>query len=268
ANFDTLFTTEESIDALKQLIFELAVRGTLVPQDPADGNAAELIESFDQQAVQPSLRKLVSKYFQKGRLTKNNGLHTIPSNWEWVNVAKLGHNWGQSEPECEFTYIDVSSIDQRAGVVVEPNIIEAKNAPSRARKIVKRGTVIYSTVRPYLRNIAVVESDFDPLPIASTAFAIVHPFDGVDAQYVYRVFRSPFFVRYVESCQTGIAYPAINDKQFFNAPFPLPPLAEQKRIVAKVDELMALCDCLKARFAEAAEVQRQLSDTVTRRVVA
>ncbi len=246
------------IEKLRSLILDQAVRGKLVPQDPMDEPASELLKKLDKQCAQLSMRKFVSRYAERGGLPDDDRLFEAPSGWEWVNVAKLGHNWGQVEPKSDFTYIDVGSIDQRAGRIVEPSILEAGAAPSRARKIVKSGTVIYSTVRPYLLNIAIVDDDFDPNPIASTAFAIVHPFDGVDARYIYRVFRSPFFMKYVEDCQTGIAYPAINDKQFFGAPFPLPPFAEQKRIVTKVDELMALCDALEKETREAITAHEKL----------
>lgn len=144
------------------------------------------------------------------------------------------------------------------GRVDEPSVLDAQSAPSRARKCVREGTIIYSTVRPYLLNIAIIDRNFDPEPIASTAFAVVHPFSGVISSFVYRYLRSPPFVDYVEACQTGIAYPAINDKQFYSAPFPLPPVAEQHRIVAKVDELMALCDRLEAQTYDAIEAHELL----------
>lgn len=91
------------IDKLRSLILDLAVRGKLVPQDPAEGGAGELIQALDQQASKPYIRKLVSKYFEKGPWAHNSEPFAVPSNWAWVNVAKLGHNWGQSEPEAEFT---------------------------------------------------------------------------------------------------------------------------------------------------------------------
>ena len=234
------------IAKLRGLILDLAVRGKLVAQDPTDEPASAIVDSLNSAIGDPANSRLVSRYADSRRLPKGNQPFQIPGSWEWVQVAKLGHHWGQAEPASEFTYIDVGAIDQKAGRIIEPQVLRAKDAPSRARKVVKRGTIIYSTIRPYLLNIAVIDEEYDPEPIASTAFAIVHPFKGVDANYVYRVFRSPFFVRYVEGCQTGIAYPAINDKQFYNAPFPLPPVAEQKRIVAKVEELMALTDALEA----------------------
>jgi type I restriction enzyme S subunit len=134
----------------------------------------------------------------------------------------------------------------------------AKDAPSRARKVVRLGTVIYSTIRPYLLNVAVIDEEFEQEPIASTAFAIIHPYLEMPARYFLCYLRSPVFVRYVESVQMGIAYPAINDGQFFSGLIPLPPLAEQHRIVAKVDELMALCDRLEAQQADAESAHTQL----------
>jgi len=182
----------------------------------------------------------------------------LPKGWEWVCINTIGHDWGQKTPTSDFTYIEVSAIDSKAGIISTPQLVEFENAPSRARKIVKAGTVIYSTVRPYLLNIAVIEQEFIPEPIASTAFAIVHPFCSMPPRYFLFFFRSPIFVSYVESVQMGIAYPAINDGQFFSGLLPLPPLAEQHRIVAKVDELMALCDQLENQHNNAAEAHEKL----------
>lgn len=245
------------IERLRALILDLAVRGKLVPQDAADEPACELLKRVKAERA----KRIKAKSIRKGKAfatVSQTPPFEIPSNWIWTQLSEIGHDWGQKKPSSSFTYIDVGSIDQTSGVVQSPSLVEANDAPSRARKVVRKGTVIYSTVRPYLLNIAIVDRDFDPEPIASTAFAIIHPFEGIEAGFVSRYLRSAPFVSYVESCQTGIAYPAINDRQFFSAWCPLPPVREQRRIVAKVDELMALCDALERESADAMAAHQAL----------
>lgn len=235
------------IKKLRELILELAVRGLLVPQEPEDEPASELLKKIRAEEARLVKAGEIKKRKLIPRIQGKEKPFELPTGWEWIRLAEAGHDWGQKTPDSDFTYIDVGAINKEFGLVSDPSVLPAGEAPSRARKIVKKGTVIYSTVRPYLLNIAVVSESFDPEPIASTAFAIIHPFQGIEASFVYRYLRSPTFIEYVESCQTGIAYPAINDRQFFAGLLPLPPLAEQHRIVTKVDELMALCDQLEQR---------------------
>lgn len=247
-NFEKLADAPNGITKLRELILQLAVQGKLVPQDPKDEPASVLLEKI--KAEKENLIK-------EGKIKKQKALppiesdeisYGLPKGWEWQRIREICHDWGQKKPDTDFTYIDVASIDKENGVISDNvQYLDSKSAPSRARKIVKKGTVIYSTVRPYLLNIAVVEKDYDPEPIASTAFAIVHPFNGVEARFLHYYFRSITFVRYVESKMIGMAYPAINDRNFFAGLVPLPPSSEQKRIVTRVDELMALCDELEEK---------------------
>lgn len=250
------------IKKLRELILELAVRGLLMPQDPNDEPALELLKKVEAEESRLVNAEAIRKRKVAPKIKDNEKPFVLPSSWAWIRLAEAGHDWGQKTPESDFTYIDVGSINKEQGLVSNPSVLSADEAPSRARKIVKQGTVIYSTVRPYLLNIAVVNELFDPEPIASTAFAIIHPFTGIEASFVYRYLRSPTFINYVESCQTGIAYPAINDKQFFAGVLPLPPLAEQHRIVAKVDELMALCDQLEQRQEDSVRTHGTLVQTL------
>ncbi|MCM8586144.1 restriction endonuclease subunit S [Pseudomonas aeruginosa] len=243
---------------LRELILELAVRGKLVPQDPNDEPASELLKRIAEEKARLVSEGKVRKQKPLAEIGAEEKPFDVPTNWEWVRVAAVGHDWGQKTPDKAFTYIDVGAVDNAAGRISAPQVLMAEDAPSRARKVVRPGTVIYSTIRPYLLNVAVIEEAYEQEPIASTAFAIIHPYLEMSARYFLCYLRSPVFVRYVESVQMGIAYPAINDGQFFSGLIPLPPLAEQHRIVAKVDELMALCDRLEARQADADSAHAQL----------
>ena len=225
--FDLIAEAPSGVAKLRQLILQLAVRGKLVQQDPKDGVAGT------------GLKEL--------RFPENEP-YPIPENWRWTTLRSVSKELGQKVPDAPFTYIDVSAIDSERGMVGEQvQILGPSNAPSRARKLVDFGTVIYSTVRPYLLNIAVVDREFDPAPIVSTAFFVMCPVKCVASRFLFHYLRSDSFTAYVQGAMTGMAYPAINDAKMSVAPFPLPPLAEQKRIVARVDELMKRCDDLEER---------------------
>ena len=250
------------IKKLRELILELAVRGLLIPQDPTDEPASVLLEKIAAEKEQLIKDGKIKKQKALPEISEDEKSFELPNGWEWTRIPAVGHDWGQVKPDQTFTYIDVGSINKELGLVQNPNILSEENAPSRARKIVKEGTVIYSTIRPYLLNIAVINSEINPMPIASTAFAIIHPYSGISSSFIYRYLRSPIFISYVESVQTGVAYPAINEKQFSLGLFPLPPEAEQTRIVAKVDELMALCDQLEQQTEASLTAHQTLVETL------
>lgn len=244
AHYEKIADAPDAIARLRRFILDLAVRGKLVPQDAKDEPASELLKR---------IAKEKARLVKAGEIRKPKSLPEIeappfdlPHSWRWTPIREVTSDRGQEVPQSTFTYIDVTAIDKEAGIVADPKVLEASEAPSRARKITRKDDVIYSCVRPYLLNVAVIEADLEPAPIASTAFAILNGHGLVLPRYIWIVLRSPFMVACVEENQRGQAYPAINDADFAVLPFPLPPLAEQHRIVAKVDELMALCDRLEA----------------------
>jgi type I restriction enzyme S subunit len=261
-------THQYGVQKLRELILELAVRGKLVEQDSNDEPASVLLDNVDKEKTRLFKSGDIKKPRKLPAASENDMPYSLPNGWEWTQIENIGHDWGQETPSEDFTYIDVASIDNAKGVISKPSVLSSSDAPSRARKIVKTNTLIYSTIRPYLQNIAVIIEDIEPKPIASTAFAVIHPLLGMSAKYFLHYFRSPTFVKYVESVQAGIAYPAINDKQFFAGLVPIPPLAEQHRIVKKVDELMALCDKLEQQQADAVQAHdtlvNVLLDTLTK----
>ncbi|MFA6499755.1 MAG: hypothetical protein WCV64_10555, partial [Desulfurivibrionaceae bacterium] len=250
------------IKKLRELILELAVRGKLVPQDSNDEPASVLLEKITKEKARLVKEGKIKKQKPLTEISADEKPFPLPDGWEWARLGEIGRDWGQKTPDSEFTYIDVSAIDNKVGCVQTPNVLGASEAPSRARKLVKVGTVIYSTVRPYLKNISVIDQEYSPEPIASTAFAILHPLQQIPGRFISAYLRSPVFVRYVESVQTGIAYPAINDRQFGGGLIPVPPLAEQHRIVAKVDELMALCDKLEQQQTAGNDTHLTLVETL------
>lgn len=252
----TLTTRPDQIKTLRQTILNLAVRGKLVEQDAADEPASELLKRIA--AEKARLAKAGEIRKPKLFAPIDEPLFHLPATWRWCRMREVTTDRGQTIPDQRFTYIDVSAINKEAGLIEAPTVLEPAEAPSRARKITRKGDVIYSCVRPYLLNVAVVVDDIKPSPIASTAFAIINGMGLVVPRYIWVVLRSPFIVSCVEDTQRGQAYPAINDADFAVLPFPLPPLAEQHRIVAKVDALMVLCDRLEAALSTADTTRARL----------
>jgi type I restriction enzyme S subunit len=256
AHFERISEAPDAITRLRRFILDLAVRGKLVEQDPEDEPAEELLGRISYEKARLARAGEIKKPKQLPEV--DEAPFVVPSNWTWCRIREATSDRAQRVPSERFTYIDVGAINKEAGLISEPTILEPTEAPSRARKIVKKGDVIYSCVRPYLLNVAIVDLDFDPEPIASTAFAVLYGHELVMPRYLWIVLRTPFMVNCVEESQRGQAYPAINDADFSLLPFPLPPLAEQQRIVAKVDELMALCDQLEAARQERQECRERL----------
>lgn len=250
-HFEIALETPDGIKKLREMILSLAMQGKLVPQDPNDQSASALLKVIEVEKKQLSKEVKIKGKEQVPPDDSIENPYDLPKVWAWCRIGDICYDWGQKVPNKKFTYIDVGSIDNTNGIISpDVQVLSAEEAPSRARKIVKKGTVIYSTVRPYLLNIAIVEEDYNYEPIASTAFAIMHTFSCVFNRYLYYYLHSPFFVNYVQSQMKGVAYPAINDRKFFQGPIPIPPLNEQKRIVVRIDQLRVLCDKLEAERNE------------------
>lgn len=130
------------------------------------------------------------------------------------------------DPDFEIQYIDIGNVDS-SGTVHEIATYRFEAAPSRARRIVRDGDVIISTVRTYLQAIAPISSPPENL-IVSTGFAVIRPRPGaLDAKFCRYVLREPTFLAEVEMRSTGISYPAINASEVGDIEIPYPPLPEQ-----------------------------------------
>lgn len=230
---------------LKNSILQLAVQGKLVEQRAEEGTARELIEQIKLEREQLIKDKKIKKSKPLPEITEEEIPFEIPESWEWVRLNGIVCNNGQEKPQCKFSYIDIGSIDNvHQKLNQKENIVEAKDAPSRARKIVKYGDIIYSTVRPYLHNMCIIDKEFSFKPIASTGFAVMSCLGKLYNRYLFFYLMSPTFDNYANASENarGATYPAINDDRLYRAIVPVPPLQEQHRIVDKIEEILPYID--------------------------
>lgn len=245
-------------EQLKASILQYAIQGKLVEQRLEEGTGEELY-----QQIQAEKQRLI----KDGKLKKEKPLpqiaedeipFDIPDSWKWCRLGALTYNWGQKTPDNRFCYVDVGSVNNISHTLNRENtVVEAKDASSRAKKIVKYGDVIFATIRPYLKNICIIDRDFPYEPIVSTAFAVMHCPEGLLNKYLYYYLLSPTFMSFANARDKakGVAYPAIGEKDFFNGIIALPPIEEQQRIVAKIEELLPYVD----RYATAYEKLEQFN---------
>jgi len=137
--------------------------------------------------------------------------------------------------EEEFEYIDVSSVSNATFQIEATQRIKGKNAPSRARKLVRANDIIFATIRPTLQRIAVVPEHLDK-QVCSTGYFVLRPKQGIDYRFVFYYLFTEDFMAAMESLQKGASYPAVTDGEVRSQEIPIPPLPEQRRIVAKLDE--------------------------------
>ena len=165
-----------------------------------------------------------------------------------------------THPDTEILYVDISGVDALDGIKTkEPMLFSS--APSRARRRVKHGDTIVSTVRTYLRAIARVRNPEESL-IVSTGFAVIRPQAALSADYVGYVLSAGYFIEQVIARSTGVSYPAINASELVRIPIALPPLPEQTAIAEFLDRETAKIDGLVADYRRLMELLKEKRQAV------
>lgn len=147
-------------------------------------------------------------------------------------------------PNEDFLYLDISNVESKTGRILGVKRIQGYSAPSRARRVIKTNDVLFSTVRPYLKSLAIVTPFLDN-EICSTGFAVFSCPKGINPKFLFYHFLSPFFIEQCEAKMRGGHYPAINDTNLKKLKLIIPDISEQNRIVAYLDNLQAKIDSLK-----------------------
>ncbi|MCS0322204.1 restriction endonuclease subunit S [Vibrio diabolicus] len=270
-HFDTLFTTEESIDQLKQTILQLAVMGKLVPQDPSDEPAAELLKRIAEEKAQLVKEKKIKKQKALPPIAEDEKPFELPSGWEWCKFGELSQfingdrgknypnkneyvsdgipwiNTGHIQPDGTLTTSDMNFITEekfdslRSGKIIPDDLVYCL-----------RGATFGKTafVKPYVHG-----------AIASSLM-IIRLFDNKMNGFVYRYLTSAFGRSQIFRFDNGSAQPNLSANSVGLYAFPCPPLEEQKRIVAKINELFEVCEQLQARIADAKSILLDLTDAI------
>ena len=199
-------------------------------------------------------------------------LGQVPEHWQVKPLKSVAtHNDDVLEettaPDTEIAYVDISSVDGVNGINAKESMLFSA-APSRARRQVKHGDVIVSTVRTYLRAIARIREPEDNL-VVSTGFAVVRPRAMLAPDFLGNVLFASYFVEQVIARSTGVSYPAINASELVAIPITVPPHDEQIAIASFLDRETLKIDALiveQERLIELLKEKRQavISHAVTK----
>ena len=250
SHFDTLFTTEASIDQLKQTLLQLAVMGKLVPQDPNDEPASMLLKRIASERT-----RLVEDGEARQKkvlpdIAEDETPYVLPNGWEWVRL-------GQIISISSGDGLTSANMKSDGGIpVYGGNGINGYHDKANITK----PTLVIGRVGYYCGSIHITpESAW----VTDNAFVTIFSEENIYLGFLYWLLRGTN----LKENENATAQPVISGRKVYPIVVGLPPKKEQHRIVAKVDELMALCDALKARIKDAQTTQLHLADVIVEQAV-
>ena len=263
-HFDTLFTTEASIDALKQTILQLAVMGKLVPQDPNDEPASELLKRIEQEKVQLVKEGKIKKHPPVEPLGEPTSL---PHSWLNIVVQDFADiRLGSTPDRSERKYWNGDVPWVSSGEVANEVILDTKEKitsegfKNSSTSMIPTGSLLMAIIGQGKTRGQTAVLGIDACTNQNVA-AFVFNQALVEPEYVWIWAKSKYLSHRGDG--HGGAQPALNGKKVRSFIFPLAPIKEQQRIVSEVKRLNDICDALKSRLQSAQQIQLHLADALT-----
>lgn len=271
AHFDTLFTTESSIDALKQTILQLGVMGKLVPQDPNDEPASELLKRIKAEKAKLVAEGKIKKEKYLSPIADNEKPFDLPKGWEWSSfpeIGELARGKSKHRPRNDPVLYKDGSIPliqtgdvARADGVISTHTASYNRIGLEQSRLWPVGTMCI-TIAANIADSAIL--GFDAC-FPDSVVGFIPYLNEIDVRFY------EFFLRtaksHLEDYAPSTAQKNINLEILGSIFIPVPPLEEIKRIVTKIDELIILCEQLKSRIAEGNLLQRKIADVMVEQVV-
>ncbi|GAB6272627.1 MAG: restriction endonuclease subunit S [Smithella sp.] len=248
-NFDTLFTTEQSIDQLKRTILQLAVMGKLVPQDPKDEPASVLLEKITKEKARLIKEGKIKKEKFLPEIIEDEKIYSLPESWEWARLTDVYYPISPSGKKLKSS----ETVEKGSYPVVDQGKSYIAGYTENANLLIK------------IPGPVIIFGDHT-MEMKYINFNFVAGADGTKILRPYKMDERYFYIYLLSYKLENKGY-ARHFKVLNDNLIALPPLLEQHRIVAKVDELMALCDKLKDRLKEAQTTQIQLADAIVEQAV-
>ena len=235
---------------MKKSILQYAIQGKLVEQRAEEGTGEELYQQIQAEKQHLIAEKKIKKEKPLPEIAENEIPFDIPESWKWVrlnNIAESIVDCPHSTPkyldmETEYCTIDTNCIDGK-GDITKWRYVDADTYTARiARLTPQKDDIVYTREGSICRAAILPEG---PKVCLGQRVMLIRSANGVFPQFIRRLLMSPMVIRKLTEQQKGIGAKHVNVSDVCNLILPLPPLAEQERIVAKIEELLPLCERLK-----------------------
>ncbi|MEH8247985.1 restriction endonuclease subunit S [Aeromonas veronii] len=264
-HFDTLFTTEASIDALKQTILQLAVMGKLVPQDPSDEPASVLLERIAAEKAQLVKEGKIKKQKPQSVLTEEEKAFELPNGWKWVRLQQLVtllgdglHGTPSYDENGDYFFVNGNNLDN-GRITIKPDTKRVNKLEFEKYKKNLTDRTILVSINGSLGKVGFYAGEKIVLGKSACYFNLSGLLSKV---YFKRVIESSYFTDYAFSKATGSTIKNLGLKAMNEFPIALPPIEEMKRIISRIEQLIALCDQLKVRLQTNQQTQLALAESL------
>jgi type I restriction enzyme S subunit len=270
ACFDVLFTTESSIDTLKQTLLQLAVMGKLVLQNPNDEPASELLKRIQAEKFKLIAEGKLKKEKQLVPIGEGEKLFKLPRGWQWVRFnmvanTRLGKMLDQAKNKGAYRpYLRNTNVQWFAFELDDLKEMRFEEHELDEYRVITGDLVICEGGEP--GRCAIWESQHGDMFIQK-ALHRARPWTGISPYFLQLCFRVDASNGHLDQFFTGATIKHFSGEKLAIYSIPLPPSAEQHRIVAKVDAITALCDQLKTRIQQANQQQQAIADALVEQAV-
>lgn len=274
-HFSELYSVKENVAELRKAILQLAVMGKLVPQNPNDPPASELLKEIEKEKQRLVKEGKIKTPKPMPEIRLEEAPHALPNGWEWVRLEALTQvitkgsspNWQgvQYVDEGEgILFITSENVGNYDLLLDKKKYVESKFNEIEPRSILKKRDLLMNIVGASIGRTAIF--DLDETANINQAVTIIRLINLLDYDYFLHFFNSPICIGYMYDKQVDNARPNLSMGNIALFKIPLPPLLEQHRIVAKVDQLIILCDMLDRQIDAATGKQTELLNAVMAQV--
>jgi type I restriction enzyme S subunit len=271
-HFDVLFTTQDSIDQLKQTILQLAVMGKLVKQNPNDEPAAKLLERIAVEKEQLVKDKKIKKQIPLSIITDEEKMFVIPDGWDWCKFGDISHlitDGAHHTPKYIGSGVPFLSVkDMSSGILNFSDtrfISKEQHEELTKRCKPQKGDLLLTKIGTTGVPV-IIDTDIEFSIFVSVAL-IKFPVDKINGQFLSLLIKSPLVKIQSKEGTEGVGNKNLVLRKIAIFNLVLPPLGEQERIVKKVNELISSCDLLKANLKDAQTTQLHLTDAIVEKAL-